>query len=397
MRSKLLALAVLLAGGAVCGQPGPSPRQPEGAGSEKAKPAVKSALEEALAQALKDNPDLKVAAAKLNEAEAQLSRTRLQVVQKVVMQHRAIEQAKAALVLASAQYERVKRLHQVRGASREELDQAEQQFGQAKAKLADTEAEMAFLRGKSAAKSSTSKQYREAYDNYLRALVGTTYFAPAVGYYRQYGPYPVPHAVKGPVADKWRKALNRRISLKFTDTTAEEMIRSLRKDNPDVPIRVIGKFGSLDMETVDLKDVPFGAALQFIEDVLPSHRIVVREYGLLIAPKDRVPPGAVLLHEFWKGSVEPTPAADKGRPPASLKGKVKAVEKSGLVSLDVGSDAGLAKGHTLDVFRLTPAPRYLGTISIVGVSPHQAVGRATGRLAGNIQVGDQVAARIEGR
>src|SRR5947209_6850608 len=44
----------------------------------------KSKLEEMLEQALRDNPDLKVAAAKAQEAEAELNRARLAVVQKVV-------------------------------------------------------------------------------------------------------------------------------------------------------------------------------------------------------------------------------------------------------------------------------------------------------------------------
>src|SRR5437588_11514314 len=41
-------------------------------------------LEEALASALKNNPDIRVAESKVQEAEAELNRSRLQVTQKVV-------------------------------------------------------------------------------------------------------------------------------------------------------------------------------------------------------------------------------------------------------------------------------------------------------------------------
>lgn len=46
-----------------------------------------------------------------------------------------------------------------------------------------------------------------------------------------------------------------------------------------------------------------------------------------------------------------------------------------LVAISLGSDQGLAKDHTLDVFRLRPAPRYLGKIILVEVLPQKAVGR----------------------
>src|SRR5205823_10488997 len=53
---------------------------------QPAKPAQASepTLEEMLTNALKDNPDIRVAEAKVREAEAELNRTRLQVTQKVL-------------------------------------------------------------------------------------------------------------------------------------------------------------------------------------------------------------------------------------------------------------------------------------------------------------------------
>jgi hypothetical protein len=65
-----------------------------------------------------------------------------------------------------------------------------------------------------------------------------------------------------------------------------------------------------------------------------------------------------------------------------------------LVSISIGSNHGLQAGHTLEVFRLAPQPKYLGTIRLVNVTASQAVGRVTGNLRERIQAGDEVASRI---
>ena len=63
--------------------------------------------------------------------------------------------------------------------------------------------------------------------------------------------------------------------------------------------------------SANLGEISFGAALQLLEDVLGGYRVVVREYGLLIAPRERVPPGAVGLTEFWKGGKSEKPKPTK--------------------------------------------------------------------------------------
>jgi hypothetical protein len=90
--------------------------------------------------------------------------------------------------------------------------------------------------------------------------------------------------------------------------------------------------------------------------------------------------------------------AGRANPPAEdVKGLVEKVDGSGLVTLNVGSDAGLAKGHTLEVYRLNPQPKYLGRLRVVEVSPKQSVGKPVGRLTAPIQKGDEVASRIMGK
>ncbi|MFO0930634.1 MAG: hypothetical protein U0736_26990 [Gemmataceae bacterium] len=86
-------------------------------------------------------------------------------------------------------------------------------------------------------------------------------------------------------------------------------------------------------------------------------------------------------------------AAGANPPPENLEGLVRRAEGN-LVTISLGSDAGLARNQTMEVFRLGQLPKYIGRIRIVEVTPTQAVGQATGKLTTPIQVGDRVASRI---
>jgi hypothetical protein len=88
------------------------------------------------------------------------------------------------------------------------------------------------------------------------------------------------------------------------------------------------------------------------------------------------------------GSVKNPPAED-------VDGLVKAVDpESGLITITIGSDAGLSKGNTLEVYRLKPEATYLGTVVILMVRPNEAVARPLTRVRGAIRVGDTVATNI---
>jgi hypothetical protein len=86
-------------------------------------------------------------------------------------------------------------------------------------------------------------------------------------------------------------------------------------------------------------------------------------------------------------------------PSEQIEGKIQAVDQSdpALVELSVGADAGLKKGHTLEVFRFYPIPSYLGVIRIVEVTPRNAVARhleVGSSKRGPLIVGDQVTSRL---
>src|SRR5262245_51279400 len=82
-------------------------------------------------------------------------------------------------------------------------------------------------------------------------------------------------------------------------------------------------------------------------------------------------------------------------PPPEIRGQIREL-KDGLAVISIGSDAGLESGQKLDVFRFKPAPKYLGTITIVDLKPKSAVGKiepASGKVT--IELGDEVSSKLK--
>ncbi len=99
-------------------------------------------------------------------------------------------------------------------------------------------------------------------------------------------------------------------------------------------------------------------------------------------------------------SLSPSPAGGSamGRNPPSdnVEGLITRTDpQSGMVTISIGSDAGVVKGNTLEVFRLNP-PKYLGTIRILEARPNEAVGKPVSKPLGPIMQGDRVASKILG-
>jgi hypothetical protein len=85
-------------------------------------------------------------------------------------------------------------------------------------------------------------------------------------------------------------------------------------------------------------------------------------------------------------------------PSVYVEGKIDKIEPTdpSLVQISVGSDKGLAKNHTLEVYRVSP-PLYLGQLRIVDVTAHEAIGRLERTGTGSrspLRVGDTVASSI---
>lgn len=89
------------------------------------------------------------------------------------------------------------------------------------------------------------------------------------------------------------------------------------------------------------------------------------------------------------------PVEKDARP--KIDGKVKEVQDSGSIILSIGSEAGLKKGDTLEVYRLKPKPVYLGQIVITELKAGEAVARQIRKRPSGgepIRAGDEVSTRI---
>jgi hypothetical protein len=372
-------LALLLAataGGQPPSQPKSSPPPREG----ESKPPAKSKLEEWLAQALQNNADIRVAVAKANEAEAELYRTRLQVMQKVVQAYHAVEVAQANVTRWQSEVRRLKGLVEAAAVDAQVLIESENQLAAAKAQLAAAEAELPFLVGKGPMESPAVQagiRWLQRQDS------ERTKSKPALG----------------PMTDKIRKALDRPITITARQEPLSGVLDTIAKES-GLTIQVQPGCGLGETVTVKLENLPLGTALQWLEDAAPGCRVLVRDYGLLLAPPGgSLPRGALLLNDFWKADAEgATRVEGKNPPPENVEGVVKSVDPSGgLVTITIGSAAGLRKGHTLEVFHLDKDPKqskYLGTLRIVEVTATQAVGQPVGRTAAPLQTGDRVRSKI---
>ena len=140
---RLLCLTVFLTGSAALGQQSGQPPKPQDPPKEK-KPTQ---LEEWLSEALRNNPDIRVAEAKYREAEAELNRARMLAVQKVVTAQHNVDAANNGVKTAEAsvrlsevkleeaklRYARIEKLRASGGVAAEEVDQARAAVSQAQA------------------------------------------------------------------------------------------------------------------------------------------------------------------------------------------------------------------------------------------------------------------------
>jgi Cu/Ag efflux protein CusF len=384
---ELIAAALLAACGTVLAQGTDKPAAPP-----KEQPAEKMTLEEMLALALKNNPDLRVAEAKLRGAEAELNRTRLAVVQQVIAFRAALESAQKTAADAE---QRLKRLQDVRAKGvvpAEAVEEAALALAQAKAQVAKVEADAPFLLGKSQLLDGANWKY-DLLPEAPRNPRANPKSDPTESGAR-------PTALPAAAAARLRDALEATVRFEDNQVVFEDVLDYLEGQQPALNFRNTMRNrripGSPTFTLKSKERLPVRAVLQMLEDEYPKDgvRFVIREYGILVVDgPSAVPPGGLLLEDFLRGDAPAGAAARKNPPAEKLDGVVKQVDvAAGLVTISIGSDAGLQKGHTLEVFRIKPQPRYVGTLTVVEVQPTTAVGRVKGGKDA-VQVGDLVASR----
>jgi hypothetical protein len=264
------------------------------------KPAEPS-LEEMLNKALKDNPDIRVAESKVREAEAELNRTRLQVTQKVLAFHHNHEAQKAAVKVAEEELAGIRKFQQSKAVSQAEVQLAEHRLSQAKAKLAEIDAEMPYLLGQehAVALSVTLLTDQKLATTFVRLVESVNVRSRIDNSSVQ--------PVTGTTLEKIRKALETPVSVDYKNKNATDILKDLEKKVPGISFHVLVTTGPADLHLDGT--VPLGAALQLVEDTFTEFSegggeercgFAIRDYGILFTRAARIPPGAIQLDDLLR-------------------------------------------------------------------------------------------------
>ncbi len=324
-------------------------------------------LDNLLAQALKDNPDIRVAEAKMREAEAELNRVKLQVTQKVVTQQRELVMYQSALKQAQANFDRIQALHRQGATSTESIGAAEASLQKAKAELARIEAELPYILGSTRpalqigqigpiggqggqpGRSGGQIGQIGGQIGQIGQIGGQIGQGRSGGQIGQLGGQigqigtfgggfgvagsgfgVAGGALGGPggalggqfgmsdglrakgqlradtsrlpesMATKIRTALDTPVQVNFNEVSPKDILAFLQQHAKGCNLVDQAHFDKNVLVSLRLTEpVPLGAIFQFLEDKCGVN-FVIREYGIVMAHRGTMPPGAISLQAFWK-------------------------------------------------------------------------------------------------
>jgi hypothetical protein len=263
----------------------------------------KSALEDLLELALKNHPDIPVAEAKLRDAELALYRTRVQILEKVTNLYYEIKAARAAADEAKSRAERDQALYNKAGISAAELSASLAAREKFQSDFERVAAQMEFLVGKHNSKAASSIRTELHIDGLRNFDTGFLTKPLASSRLHDTG------FIAAPLGEKIRKAMDAPYDSGPNEVAlpASDLLHVLRKHAKG--INIVDKVANPDVEAKLLfkESIPLGALFQWAEDQL-SWRFIIRDYGIVAIDRDTVPPGAVLLVDFWRKGPPPTAA-----------------------------------------------------------------------------------------
>jgi hypothetical protein len=285
--------------------------QPPAGGDKKPaeKPKVDT-VEAQIAAALANDPDVRMARAKIQLAEAELTRARQLVAQRVVTLHTAIQEQKKTVATVEQSFGLINELHKRGQGPQQELLAAREKLETVQAVLAKLETELRLVTGGGPGGVGLAEGLADpihpAADAGRAAL---DWFAA-----RMRAGAPLEQAALwGPIPDRIRAALDKKVKLapKGESVPLDKALEVFKKEaGLDVPVRGVGTMVQVPVITSEGEELPVGAWLQLYQDWSADGRVYVREYGLLFTHKTTAPPDALTLTQFWKLS----PAA-KGEMP----------------------------------------------------------------------------------
>lgn len=292
--SALLALAALTT--AAIAQPPKSDTKPAGPPkTDKANTKPADPTDAAIAAALANDADVKMAKAKIQLAEAELAKARQAVTLKVVMLRAKVEQLKVALRSAEANLAAAADRSRVGAAPPSELNEARDRVEAAKSALALAESEWKLLTERAGGSASAGAEHDAVafWDHDGARLWRVVATADLV---RERT------VAVGPVPDRIRTALDKPVKLgaKGEKVTFAKALEVFKKETGlDVPVRPMPS--PMPEVVSEGEELPVGAWFQLYQDTAANaFTLYVREYGLLVANKQTAPPDAPTLTEFWK-------------------------------------------------------------------------------------------------
>lgn len=271
-------------------------QQPSG---PTAKPQTnESTVEDSLASAVKRNADILAAEAKVRQAEAELRRIKMTVMNDIVTTRMKLDAARNRVEIAEQELAYLSKARKQGVTSETEFRRSEAQLRQVKTEVAEIEAVMNTLTGMAA----------EKFQNFIGTVpapggaVGFSGHGVILGGGIGEGdgrPIRPPHPG---MAEKIRKALDSPIkAADFTETPLKDVIDYYRQVSADVPfVASLGGSGDNPITLKLSKELPLGAHLQALQDVAPGLMISVRNYGFFLT-FDTPPDDGMSYLDFWHG------------------------------------------------------------------------------------------------
>jgi hypothetical protein len=260
-------------------------------------PAERSRLEDMLADALKNNPDIRVASARMAEAEAEVNRVRMQVLQRVLVLTQEIDAMRKSVEDSEQLVAELQKQYEAGNAPFASVAQARSQLVTAKAKLAADEAELPYLLGKSPPGATAGMYGRISgsgsaifpEEQVLRGELATTEARLELA------------KVQGSQAERIRKGLQTSIKVDYKDATFDDILKDLSKKVEGLSFRNLFDRGA-GTKKINLQfeeALPVSAMLQALADETGCH-FFVREYGIVAVSGNNQPRGAISVQEFLR-------------------------------------------------------------------------------------------------
>lgn len=268
--------------------------------------------------ALANDPDVQIAQAKASLAQAELLKARQAVVLRTTQMQNKIRLHEGELAAATDQYGSVNILHQKGTATSAELRTAQAVYQKATAMLEQAKMELKLITGQVPEANST--QAVDLIELSRRVGGMTTPRSPekeaeAIAQLHkleqereQAEINEKVAALKGPVSDRLRKALDKPATLPDGNISLKEALQVFKeRDGLDVIVRCEQIDTSIESNGQEL---PMGAWLHLYEDA-GEFQFYVRPYGLL-GTMLVAPPSAPTLQQFWKMSAMSPKVPDEG-------------------------------------------------------------------------------------